>query len=112
MEINEINESKALKIGLLNNFEIEEEINDDHQIELIVKALSSKTRRQILQKLQENPLDVSNLAEELDMTEANISAQIKKLQKAKLITCNYKSGKHGVRKLSVLKFNQILINFT
>jgi len=112
MEINEVNESKALKVGLLNNFEIEKEVNDDRQIELIVKALSSKTRRQILQKLRESPLDVSNLAEHLDMTEANISAQIKKLQKAGLIDCTYKSGKHGVRKLSLLKFNQILINFT
>ncbi|TFF99398.1 MAG: ArsR family transcriptional regulator [Promethearchaeota archaeon] len=112
MEINEVNESKALKVGLLKNYDDYVEIDDDKEIERIVKALSSKTRREILRKLQQTPLDVSNLAEQLDMTEANISAQIKKLQKAKLITCSYKSGKHGVRKLSLLKFNQVLINFT
>ncbi len=112
MEINEINESKALKVGLLNNYSDLVEITNDDEIELIMKALSSKTRRQILQKIKEASLDVSNLAEELDMTEANISAQIKKLQKANLIECDYCSGKHGVRKLSLIRYNQVLIKFT
>jgi len=111
MEINELTESKVLKVGLLNNFSDLIEIDTDKEIELIVKALSSKTRRSILQEIQSGPMDVSNLAANLKMTEANISAQVKKLEKAGLIDCDYSSGKHGVRKLSKIKYNQILLQF-
>ncbi|TXT62295.1 MAG: Helix-turn-helix domain protein [Promethearchaeota archaeon] len=74
-----------------------------------MKALSSKTRRSILQEIQVRPMDVSDLAAQLEMTEANISAQIKKLEEAGLIECDYSSGKHGVRKISRIKYNQVLI---
>lgn len=88
-------------------------IDSDEKIELIMKALSSITRRKILHFIQmyEEGLDVSNIASQLDMTEANISAQIKKLKEAGLIECDYCSGQHGVRKISKLKFNSLIINF-
>jgi len=86
-------------------------IDDDGQVEKIVKALSSKTRREILRYIRDGPKDVSSIASELDMTEANISAQIKKLEEARLITCDYSSGLHGVRKISKLKAQQLLISF-
>jgi predicted transcriptional regulator len=56
-------------------------------------------------------MDVSNIASSLDMTEANISAQIKKLEEAGLIDCSYSSGDHGVRKISSLKYNKLVIRF-
>ena len=56
-------------------------------------------------------MDVSNIAARLNMTEANISAQIKKLEEAGLIKCSYASGDHGVRKISSLKFNKLIIEF-
>jgi predicted transcriptional regulator len=86
-------------------------VDDDHQIELIVKALSSKTRREILRYIRGGPKDVSNIAKTLNMTEANISAQIKKLEEADLISCDYSSGLHGVRKLSKLKASSLRISF-
>ena len=86
-------------------------IDDDHQIELIVKALSSKTRRNILRYIRGGPKDVSNIAKTLSMTEANISAQIKKLEEANLISCDYSSGLHGVRKISKLKTSQLTLSF-
>ncbi|MHA2008561.1 MAG: ArsR/SmtB family transcription factor [Promethearchaeota archaeon] len=86
-------------------------IESDDQIEKIVKALSSRTRRRILQHIQEEPMDVSNIASNLKMTEANISAQIKKLENAGLINCSYSSGDHGVRKISSVKFNKLIIKF-
>ena len=86
-------------------------IESDSQIEDIVKALSSKTRRKILRQIQIKPLDVSNIAAHLQMTEANISAQIKKLEKAGLVNCEYSSGQHGVRKISTLKYDKLLIKF-
>ena len=86
-------------------------IEDDSQIELIAKALSSITRRRILSQIRIDGMDVSNIASKLKMTEANISAQIKKLDEAGLINCNYSSGQHGVRKISTLKYDRMIINF-
>ncbi len=106
----EITHNGTLEINLQNNTE-SVSIDSDEQIEKIVKALSSRTRRQILHHIQEEPMDVSNIASNLDMTEANISAQIKKLEEAGLITCDYASGDHGVRKISRLKFNKLIIKF-
>lgn len=88
-------------------------VNDSNdQIEKVAKALSSATRRLILLQIQSSNegRDVSNIASILNMTEANISAQIKKLQEAGLIYCDYCSGNHGVRKISKLKFDKIIIN--
>jgi predicted transcriptional regulator len=106
----EISQTGILEVHLENKAE-SISVESDDQIEKIVKALSSRTRRKILQHIREEPLDVSNIASILDMTEANISAQIKKLENAGLITCSYSSGDHGVRKISSLKFNRLVIKF-
>ena len=106
----EITHNSTLEVNLQNNTE-SVSIDSDEQIEKIVKALSSRTRRQILHYIQEEPMDVSNIASSLDMTEANISAQIKKLEEAGLITCDYASGAHGVKKISRLKFTKLIIQF-
>jgi len=112
-DVNEVEIEKVLELGLYDDnrksFTNESKIS----IEKVVKALSSPTRRHILYQIQHSSdgMDVSNIASSLKMTEANISAQIKKLQDAGLIFCNYCSGNHGVRKISKIKFNQIIINF-
>lgn len=119
MEISESNlpESEIrspIEIQLKNDFEDKSIVIEmDDMIELIVKALSSKTRRDILHYIRKETdgMDVSNIADKLDMTEANISAQIKKLEEANLIKCDYCSGQHGVRKISKIKFNQLLVKF-
>ena len=101
-----------LEVNLLNGIE-SIKINTDEQIEQIVKALSSQTRRNILRHIQTeiDGLDVSRIASKLGMTEANISAQIKKLEKAGLIKCDYSSGQHGIRKISTLKYDKLTIAF-
>ncbi|MHA1932533.1 MAG: ArsR/SmtB family transcription factor [Promethearchaeota archaeon] len=106
----EITQTGILEVNLESKSE-SISVESDDQIEKIVKALSSKTRRRILQHIQEEPMDVSNIASVLRMTEANISAQIKKLEGAGLISCSYSSGDHGVRKISCLKFNRLVITF-
>lgn len=106
----EITQTGILEVNLQNKSE-SISIESDEQIEKIVKALSSRTRRQILKHIQEEPMDVSNIAASLNMTEANISAQIKKLEEAGLIKCSYASGDHGVRKISSIKFNKLTIKF-
>ena len=106
----ELSQTGILEVNLENKSE-SISISSDDQIEKIVKALSSHTRRKILHYIQEEPMDVSNIASSLNMTEANISAQIKKLEEAGLITCSYSSGDHGVRKISSLKYNKLVIRF-
>ena len=108
----EITEQSILEIELTKkDHSISETIDSDKKIEEIVKALSSETRRRILKEIRIEPLDVSNISSKLGMTEANISAQIKKLEKAGLVTCQYSSGSHGVRKISSLKYDQLILNF-
>jgi len=106
----EISQSSILEVNLQGESE-SINISSDMKIEKIVKALSSLTRRKILYHIQIEPLDVSNIAAILEMTEANISAQIKKLDEAGLIFCSYESGSHGVRKISRLKYNRLTIKF-
>ena len=114
---NEITESDVNEVEIENILELE--LYDQNpnsftnEIEKVVKALSSATRRKILHQIlnSNDGMDVSNIASSLKMTEANISAQIKKLQEAGLIFCEYCSGNHGVRKISKVKFDQIIINF-
>lgn len=82
---------------------------EDENLEKLAKALSSKTRQDILKLLMKKPLDVSKLAGLLKQTEANISAQIQILQKAGLVTSHYEPGGHGVRKICQVAFHKIEI---
>ena len=116
---NEITDSDLNEVEIENVLELElydvryNSSESNISVEKVVKALSSPTRRNILHEIQHSKdgMDVSNIASSLEMTEANISAQIKKLQDAGLITCNYCSGNHGVRKISKIKYDKIIINF-
>ncbi len=112
-DVNEVEIEKVLELGLYDDYRNSLTNESKISIEKVVKALSSPTRRHILYQIQHSSdgMDVSNIASSLKMTEANISAQIKKLQDAGLIFCRYCSGNHGVRKISKIKFNQIIINF-
>ncbi len=90
-------------------------IDDDEKIELISKALSSLTRREIIRLIRNQSItgeliDVSSIADILNMTEANISAQIKRLEKAGLIRCLYMPGQHGVKKISQMTYKKIIFS--
>jgi len=104
--------NEVLELELFEEIQGSHKNNSDKQIEKVAKALTSNTRRQILNLIQNSneDMDVSHIASILNMTEANISAQIKKLQEAGLIYCDYCSGNHGVRKISRVKFDKIIIN--
>ena len=82
---------------------------EDPQVFTIMKALSSKTRWTILQTIK-HKLDVCQTAKKLNQTEANISAQIKILEKANLVNPKYEAGRHGVRKFCELNIARLVIN--
>ena len=83
--------------------------NED-QIINVTKAMASKTRFNILQLLAKEELDISRLAERLNQTEANVSAQVKQLEKAELVESRYEPGDHGVRKICKTSVSKISID--
>lgn len=92
--------------------ELKELFVDDSNIEVIAKALASKTRWRILKLLKENELDVSDIAEKLNQTEANISAQVKILEHANLLSSTYLPGTHGVKKLCFSHVDKLIIRIS
>lgn len=88
---------------------MQELVVEDESVAKIAKALASKTRWQILKLLREKKMDVSRIAEVLNQTEANISAQVKILEKAGLIRSRYEPGEHGVRKVCEPAVERIII---
>ena len=83
---------------------------DEELIIQVAKAVSSPTRYKILKLLTKQELDISRLAEALVQTEENVSAQIKQLERAKLIESRYEPGDHGVRKICKTKVSKITFN--
>ena len=89
----------------------------DHEVEIgngesanIFKALASETRWKIMNLIKNGGnLDISHIAEILKQTEANISAQIKKLEAAGLIVSTYEPGDHGVRKIAKPAYEKLVI---
>lgn len=88
---------------------MQEFIVEDENVAKIAKALASKTRWQILKLLKDKKMDVSRIAEVLNQTEANISAQVKILEKAGLVKSKYEPGEHGVRKVCEPAVEKIII---
>ncbi len=82
---------------------------DEDRIIKIAKAISSKTRYQILKLLSTQEYDISRLAETLNQTEANVSAQVKQLERANLIESRYEPGDHGVRKICKTSISKLTI---
>ncbi len=85
------------------------EISEKEDIMALAKALSSDTRFKITKLLKDQEIDVSTIAIKLGQTEANASAQIKYLEKAKILKCRYEPGAHGVRKVCKTDVKQIVI---
>jgi predicted transcriptional regulator len=81
------------------------------EVSRIAKALASKTRWEIIKLLQKKGTDVSRIAETLNQTEANVSAQIKILEKVGLVKAHYEPGAHGVRKICEPAVEKITIRF-
>ena len=92
--------------------EMKELVVSDSNVSIVAKALSSKTRWQILKLLKTEKLDVSQIAEKLEQTEANISAQVKILENANLIKSHYEPGAHGVKKVCMPSVEKLIINIT
>ena len=74
----------------------------------VADALNSTTYR-ILQLISKTVLDVSTIAEKLDLSEAYVSEQIRNLEDLKLIQASYGRGKRGIRKICALAVDRVTI---
>ncbi|MHA1865426.1 MAG: ArsR/SmtB family transcription factor [Candidatus Heimdallarchaeaceae archaeon] len=86
------------------------EVSKSDEIVALAKALSSPTRYQIVKLLIDKEMDISNIAKAMKQTEANTSAQIKFLEKAKILESRYEPGAHGVRKVCKTNIKKVIIN--
>ncbi len=82
---------------------------NDKDTVMVAKAIASDTRWKILKLLSEKEYDISRLADAMQQTEANVSAQVKHLERAGLIECHYEPGDHGVRKVCKALVKEIVI---
>ena len=78
----------------------------------IFKSLSSKTRFDICLALNKgNQMFISEIADLLEQTEANVSAQVIILIKAGVLKYKYEKGSHGVKKMVTIAKPILKIDF-
>lgn len=78
----------------------------------IFKALSSKTRLQILGELRIKERSIKGLSQALGLSSSIITKHIKSLEAIDLVQSYSKPGKHGLKKVCKIKTNelQVIIN--
>jgi predicted transcriptional regulator len=74
----------------------------------VADALNSTSMR-ILQLLLKEHLDISTIADRLNLSQPYVSEQVRKLQETSLIRVSYESGKRGIRKICELAVKKIVI---
>lgn len=78
-------------------------------IERIASALASRTRLEILRLVREKELDIGEIAERIQQSKANASAQVKRLEDAGLVKTGYRPGQRGVKKICWTNVREIRI---
>jgi predicted transcriptional regulator len=74
----------------------------------IIKSLASKIRLDILDLLKDKKLNVSDIAEKLDIPQSTTSTNLKFLEQAGLVKVEIASGKKGAQKLCSPCYEEIL----
>jgi len=74
----------------------------------VADALNSTSMR-VLQLLLKEHLDISTIADRLNLSQPYVSEQIRKLQETNLVRVSYESGKRGIRKICELAVKRIVI---
>jgi predicted transcriptional regulator len=84
------------------------EVSGD-EVRRVAGALANETCLRILSLLSRRSLDVSTLAEKLNLTEPTVSVDVQELQSLGLVTVTYGKGKRGIRKICKLAKDRICI---
>lgn len=75
----------------------------------VAAVLGNETCIKILSLLSKRSLDISTLAERLNLTEPTVSVDVQELQNLGLVTVSYAKGKRGIRKICRLAVDRICI---
>ncbi len=75
----------------------------------VAQALASEASFNILRLLSKEKLDVSTIADRLDLSEAHVSDEIGNLIELNLVKANYAPGKRGIRKICELAADRVVI---
>ncbi|WP_019009243.1 ArsR/SmtB family transcription factor [Deinococcus aquatilis] len=74
----------------------------------VLKALANETRLLILSMLSHNVMNVSELADALNLPHSTVNFNLKQLQAAGLISVEYEPGTRGSQKLCSKRFDEII----
>ncbi|MGI6704991.1 MAG: ArsR/SmtB family transcription factor [Clostridia bacterium] len=77
----------------------------------IYEALASKVRLNIIQLLAQQPMNIKELAEALNLSSAIMTMHVRKLEAAGLISASRERTGNGVQKICKLKAKSITIEF-
>ncbi len=77
----------------------------------VYEALSSDVRLKIIHLLAEKPMNIKELAQELDLSSAILTMHVNKLEKAQLIKCERNRTRGAVQKLCSLAVDSLEIEF-
>lgn len=80
-----------------------------NEVRPMALALANETCLRILSVLSKRDMDVSTLAEKLNLTEPTVSVDIQELQNLGIVTVTYEKGKRGIRKICKLAKDRICI---
>ena len=87
-------------------------IVDNGEIKHVAKALSSETRLKILKLIENNPLSLSEIARQLEMSSTNIHTQMKLLEYAGLVKSHYEAISQGISKICELNIDKVVLLLT
>lgn len=77
----------------------------------VFEALASKVRLKIIQLLADQPRNIKELAEALELSSAIMTMHVKKLEKAGIIHTELVKGKGGLQKRSILVVEELEVIF-
>lgn len=86
-------------------------IVENGEIRSVSKALSSETRLKILKLIENNPLSLSEIARQLEMSPVNIQIQVKILEYEGLVKTHYESISQGISKICESNINKVVLLF-
>ena len=97
-------------LGAKMKQEVRLNLNNIDRVTSISKALSSKLRVDILRLLDNQALNISSIAEELDIPVSTAALQIKVLEEAGLVVSEPLPGIRGSQKVSGIKVGTVHID--
>jgi len=76
-----------------------------------IEAFSSKTRIKIIEMLNQKPMKIKDIAENLGVSSTIVTKHINKLEDAGIIKCESMAGIRGMQKVCSINLDQVVIQF-